>query len=104
MQSGTFDRPKLPSDAPRTDSFSTDVDSRSASIFGQQSEMMAAGPPLRGSISAKPDLTIDIPVDKRADRNPSFKTPNQHQQPANPVFNQATMMAATAGLQMVAEN
>ena len=37
---------------------------------------MAGGLNPRGSISVKPDLTIDIPVDKRADRNPSFKTPN----------------------------
>ena len=30
---------------------------------------------IRGSISHKKDLQIDIPDDKKADKNPDFKTP-----------------------------
>ena len=30
---------------------------------------------IRGSISNKMDLQIDIPDDKKADKNPDFKTP-----------------------------
>ena len=59
--------------ANRTDSFSTDFSSRAQSFAGQAEE--EGGTMLRGSISNKLDLKIDIPVDKKADHNPGFKTP-----------------------------
>lgn len=58
--------------APRTDSFSTDISSRAQSFAGQGEE---EGTYIRGSISNKLDLKIDIPVDNKADHNPGFKTP-----------------------------
>ena len=59
---------------PRTDSFSTDFSSRAQSLAGQD-EMLGGAAHIRTGSINKMDLSIDIPVDKKADHNPNFKTP-----------------------------
>lgn len=61
----------------RTDSFSTDFSSRAQSFAGGRMMEEEDGTNIRGSITNKMNLSIDIPLDKKADRNPSFKTPIQ---------------------------
>ena len=62
----------------RTESASTDFSYRAQSYAGQD-QMLGDGGSSHsrpGSISNKMNLEIDIPDDKRADKNPDFKTPS----------------------------
>lgn len=59
----------------RTESVSTDFSDRSQSFAGGQDDKEM--PHIRGSI-VRTDLKIDIPVDKKAEHNPEYKTPPAH--------------------------